>query len=161
MVSEIMVQFVNVNVFDSYLSTYLAEWAIQTKKLSPLLSIYSILKLSVLESMDWPGIADAAHLSRVRFQVIFKSKQFHIIQIVREKENECNRNCKVSYDDLEIPIHHMVKLGSELKIPTYGHPFSFVVDMYYICWLSFPTNLSIYICLGISKYKFISNVFHI
>ena len=34
MVSEIMVQFVNVNVFDSYLSTYLAEWAIQTKKLS-------------------------------------------------------------------------------------------------------------------------------
>ena len=32
MVSEIMVQFVNVNVFDSYLSTYLAEWAIQTKK---------------------------------------------------------------------------------------------------------------------------------
>ena len=47
MVSEIMVQFVNVNVFDSYLSTYLAEWAIQTKKLSPLLSIYSILKLSV------------------------------------------------------------------------------------------------------------------
>ena len=79
MVSEIMVQFVNVNVFDSYLSTYLAEWAIQTKKLSPLLSIYSILKLSVLEGMDWPGIADAAHLSRVRFQVIFKSKQFHII----------------------------------------------------------------------------------
>ena len=79
MVSEIMVQFVNVNVFDSYLSTYLAEWAIQTKKLSPLLSIYSILKLSVLESMDWPGIADAAHLSRVRFQVIFKSKKFHII----------------------------------------------------------------------------------
>ena len=31
MVSEIMVQFVNVNAFDSYLSTYLAEWAIQTK----------------------------------------------------------------------------------------------------------------------------------
>ena len=79
MVSEIMVQFVNVNVFDSYLSTYLAEWAIQTKKLSPLLSIYSILKLSVLEGMDWPGIADAAHLSRIIFQVIFKSKQFHII----------------------------------------------------------------------------------
>ena len=44
MVSEIVVQFVNVNVFDSYLSTYLAEWAIQTKKF--LVSIYLILKLS-------------------------------------------------------------------------------------------------------------------
>jgi hypothetical protein len=33
MVSEIMVQFVNVNAFDSYLSTYFAEWALQTKNL--------------------------------------------------------------------------------------------------------------------------------
>ena len=52
MVSEIMVQFVNVNAFDSYLSTYLAEWAIQTKNFP--VSIYSILKLSIPKTTIGP-----------------------------------------------------------------------------------------------------------